>query len=167
MPKPARGEVEFVRAALLGMDEFEERITWRGVPWGWTLEYHPPTRDTGASAWAYIIPNPGAPSLCTPMDVDLAAAILESKKLSRPAREGVSLGKRVGAMVWAQWTLASRATSQEVVALVRRKLDAPIEPESSRQWSGTGRIADAHGRIAASPRSHGGAACVPRGRSSP
>lgn len=167
MPKAARSEIEFVRATILGMDDFEERIAWRGVPWGWTLEYHARARMPGAAAWAYIIPNPGAPSLCTPMPVDMAAMLLESKKLGKPARDGVAQGKRVGSMVWAQWVLASRATSEEVVALVRHKLDAPIEPKASRQWSGTVRIADGHGRVAATPRSHGGAACVPRGRSSP
>ncbi|MFN0134178.1 MAG: hypothetical protein ACKVW3_16815 [Phycisphaerales bacterium] len=124
MPRPQRSEFEFMRKSILALEHFEEHLTWRGVPWGWTIEFHADDTEPRASAWAYLIPNPATPWLCTPLLTDIITPLLTNKKLPRTIRDGIVLGKQVRGMTWVQWTLDCRATSEEVLAVLRRKLEA-------------------------------------------
>src|SRR4051812_49978291 len=97
------------RDALLSLDGIQETILWQGVAWRWTLTY---AVGPDPRPWAYIVPQPGKPSLALPIQTDLLPAF-PTAKLSRPVRESIQLASRVGDACWPQWELTSKTQLRE------------------------------------------------------
>lgn len=102
------------RARLAAMDGLREVIAWHGV-WNWTLEFHGPA--SGASASAYLIPDPDKPRLCVPI-AEHRLATLSPKKYSKSIRDAILHAPAVNGDRWPIWAIQTKAQIDELLQLV-------------------------------------------------
>lgn len=108
------------RARLDELDDTSCSIKWLGVPWRWSLVY---TMKGADEVLAYLVPEPGKPQICVPMDYD-ALERVASRRLSRTIRDGIVFAAEVGGTRWASWELQSDNQIEEILTLVNAKLPA-------------------------------------------
>jgi hypothetical protein len=124
LDKPQLDLVQWVRAALCGMDGVEEALSWQGIPWRWTLSY---AAASGERPWAYLVPQPTRPLLALPLDPEVVAEVAE-RKYSKLIKDGVLLAPVVGGVRWTHWELTSKMQAEEVLALARRAQAVSVQP---------------------------------------
>lgn len=107
---PATRELVDLASAALSA-EAAESIVWLGVPWRWTMRYGKPK---AAGREVYLVPDPAGPLLAAQLDAEMLAAI-DLKGRHRSLREGLASATRVGDRVWAQWPMAGRQQTTELV----------------------------------------------------
>jgi hypothetical protein len=117
-----RGLIDLVREQLLALPSVEESLTWRGLPWRWTFAYS--MEGESDRPWAYLIPHPGKPVFVVPMASSRPDPFIDPRRSSRMVREAVAQAMRVGDMIWPQWELSSRALTDELLDIARRRHDS-------------------------------------------
>ncbi len=115
--KQAGGVLEYARERLLALGPMRESLEWRGLPWRWALSFHAAPDDR---AFAYLVPNPAQASLAIPVPPEVVAE-LQTKRLSRVVRDGVTHAPTVSGVRWGSWEITSRAGVDEVIALAQLK----------------------------------------------
>ncbi|MBS0197516.1 MAG: hypothetical protein JSR77_12230 [Planctomycetes bacterium] len=121
--KPVRATVVHARNTLVKDRDIQERVAWQGV-WKWTLTYrHVSSPDR---AWAYIVPDPAKPRVCVPMP-DAALNLLPVKSTPKYVRESLAFAPVVDGVRWPVWDLPSRQQVDDVLGLLRSKLEAALE----------------------------------------
>jgi hypothetical protein len=113
----------YAREQLRALAPFRDSIVWHGVPWRWSIAFS----TGGDRPWAYLVPLPSGPVLAVPMTAELVAS-LHVRKLSRIVRDGLVSAARVGDGYWPQWGLASRTQVDELIDILRCKLEGHLSP---------------------------------------
>ena len=111
--------LDTAREQFLSVTGVEERISWQGVAWRWTLTYQAP--DDPTRAWVYLIPHPEGPRIAMPMTEEMVEA-LPKRRLKKFVTDGITSARRVGAMHWAVWEITNKTNLDDVMDLARRKL---------------------------------------------
>ena len=112
--------------ARTGLDQVEDttcEIRWLGVPWRWSLVYR--LKGDPEAVLAYLVPEPGRPQICVPLEYEDLEKITP-RRLSRTVRDGIVFAAEVGATRWASWELQSESQADEILSLVRAKLESRI-----------------------------------------
>jgi hypothetical protein len=117
--------IQFVRDQLLGLPSVEETLSWRGIPWRWTLGYS--LEGEADKPFAYLIPSPGRPIFAIPIGPGQLEAACPAKA-SRPVRDTIAGAMQVGGIRWPQWELTSRTLSEDLIAVARRQYHALLTP---------------------------------------
>lgn len=104
---------EAARGVLRGYPEVRETLDWMGIPWRWTFVY----KREHARCVAYLIPMSTGPRWVLTVPLDVAGG-LPLKQFARPVREGLVAATRVGAQLWPQWDVQTKAQVQEVAVLL-------------------------------------------------
>lgn len=116
--KSQAGLIEQARAAILGLENAAESISWLGIPWRWTLAY---TVDGSSERpIAYLVPQPGRPVLALPMAEDVVAA-LPMRRLPKYIRDVIAFSPKVAGVHWMQWDITGRSQLVELMGLVRQQ----------------------------------------------
>lgn len=108
------------RARLQGFDAVEETLTWQGMPWRWCLAY---TRETDpTAALAFLVPDPERASVAVPLIPDMIRS-MPAHRFKKHLKEVLLLANLVDGVYWPTFELTSKAQTEDVMDLVRRKLD--------------------------------------------
>lgn len=116
--RPQRHLIDVLRTGLLALESVEESLTWRGIPWRWSLSYS--QEGESDRAWAYLVPQPAKAVFCLPIAADSLES-LPLRKLSRPVRDSIFAATQVGGVYWPQWELVSRTQVDDLFLLARRR----------------------------------------------
>ncbi len=108
---------EMVREKFGAIKGVREDLGWLGLPWRWTFAYRP--RRKGSEPFLYLVPDPDRPRVCIRLDADVVCSI-EVEKLSRTARDALACATRVGARVWTEIELTSKAQADDAIDLAER-----------------------------------------------
>lgn len=111
--------VQHAREALSSLPDMREDLSWQGVPWRWCFAFHADSAEE--RAFAYLVPQPGKPSLAIPIDSEIVAE-LPLKKLPKHIREVLTLAPLVGGVRWCQWNLTSKSQIDDILNLAKLKL---------------------------------------------
>lgn len=116
--KPVCHLLDVARERLSAFEGITEEVSWQGIPWRWAFVYR--TRETGARAWAFVIPDPAKPQIALPLTAEVTET-LRIKRLSRFIRDRIVFAAQVGGIRWAQWEISSRSQVDEVLDLAACK----------------------------------------------
>lgn len=100
-------------------DQRVESMVWHGPCWRWTLEYRVPAAPQPI---AVLIPNPDDLQLAAPMRDDFVRSIW-NRRMRRSTRDGLELAAAPYDNEWCVWSLASQSILEEVIDVVRRKIE--------------------------------------------
>jgi len=116
---PAGSLFEDARAELLAIEDCRESIIWHGLSWKWTLEYR-----VGRSPipLAVLIPNPADLQIAVMVQPDFVRQVW-SRRMKRALRDGLELAAAPFDTQWGVWSLTSQSLLDEVMDLVREKLE--------------------------------------------
>ena len=109
------------RDALLALDKCDETLAWHGIPWRWSLAY-----TIANTTRAYLVPNPEAPSIATPIRAAEIDAI-NLRSLSRPVREGVVNAAYVAGVLWAEWELSAATQVNDLLSFQKKLLGLSVK----------------------------------------
>lgn len=113
--------MQLIREQLLAVAGATEDITWKGVPWRWTIELkHEQMAD---KAWAYLVPQPEHPLLVLPISAEVVAGI-SMKKLNKPVRDAIIHAREVEGVRWAQWEIESKSQAEVLVKIAKQQVAA-------------------------------------------
>jgi hypothetical protein len=112
------GLVDMVREQLFAIPGVREEVAWHGIPWRWSLAFRCPLCPAPEPALVFLIPQPAKPQLCVPLPEALIT-ILPARQPSRGIREAVVGAFRVNGFYWAQWDLANKPQTAEILDVVR------------------------------------------------
>lgn len=115
------------REQLLAFDGVRESVVWHGVPWRWTVTIAP--AGDPRSPIAYLIPQPGRPLVAIPLPVEALSSI-PLRRMSKAIRDGIVFAAEVGGVHWPTWELQSKPLIDEIVNLLRRRLEASLAPSA-------------------------------------
>lgn len=118
---PGRDLYEAARTRLDQIADAGCEIRWLGVPWRWSLVYTLAS-DSG-EVLAYLVPDPVKPQLCVPLDYDSLERVTP-KRLSRAVRDAIVFAAEVGGVRWACWDLQSETQIDEILLLVKAKVES-------------------------------------------
>ncbi|HZW10717.1 MAG TPA: hypothetical protein VFF69_12505 [Phycisphaerales bacterium] len=118
LPPSAAPLITSLRAAIVSEHECLETLSWRGLPWRWTLSYRPAGARPDQDAVAHIVPNPAGPAVVFRLSRE-EFADLPVRKLSRPVRDGLAQAKLVAGISWPEWTVQSQAQVTDLAELFR------------------------------------------------
>lgn len=113
--------IDLMSERLLSLESVEESLSWRGIPWRWTLAYC--MEGETDRPWAYLVPRPGKPLFAMPIMSD-TIDLLDARKLSRVLRDGLAAAVNVAGVRWPQWELTGKPLTEELLALAKRRHDA-------------------------------------------
>ena len=117
------------RQSFTGLPNVIEKIEWRGVPWRWSFVYL--IEGNGSRPWAYIVPQPGKPTVAIPMNAELAGSAVV-RRMPRWLRDTVQFSTQVAGVYWPQWELTSRAQLDEIVVRAKKKHETLKVPTAAR-----------------------------------
>ncbi|TVQ62375.1 MAG: hypothetical protein EA378_05515 [Phycisphaerales bacterium] len=137
LPKADAEPFHMTRSGLLAIDRCEERLGWEGIPWRWCLSYRivPPEPEGGVTPgapqpspppFAYLVPEPAQPKLCVPLPTEIIAA-LKPRQVAKTVREGILASSPVDGVFWPTWHLQTKTGAEELLALIRFRLEAGDE----------------------------------------
>lgn len=101
--------------SVLAAEGATERVIWLGT-WCWTFAFYLGKDDD--RAWAYLIPEPGKPSMCVPVP-EGALSTNQSSRLAKGVREALAKSSVVGGVRWPQWEILGKAQVEEPISLAR------------------------------------------------
>jgi hypothetical protein len=119
LSKPHRTLLEHASTSLLALPGMTKAVSWLGVPWRWTICFrskHVAVPD----AVAYLVPQPSKPLICVPVPERVVTSF--DLKTSRTLRDGIAFAPLVGGAYWSQWELVTKSQIDEVVDLVRMRV---------------------------------------------
>lgn len=116
---------DLAREHLASFDGVRESIVWHGVPWRWTVTFA--HAGESRAPIAYLIPQPGRPLLAIPLPVESLSSI-PLRRMSKAIRDGIVFAAEVGGVHWPTWELASKPLIDEIMNLLRRRLEASLAP---------------------------------------
>lgn len=96
-----------------------EEVTWKGVPWRWTIELR--NEQTPEKAWAYLVPQPEQPLMVLPITSDGLSGI-SMKKLNKPVRDAIIHAREVEGVRWAQWQIESKSQVEVLVKIAKQQM---------------------------------------------
>lgn len=126
---PAGGLFGEARAELLAIEGCRESIIWHGLSWKWTLEYR-----VGRSPipLAVLIPNPADLQIAVMVQPDFVRQVW-NRRMKRALRDGLELAAAPFDTQWGVWSLNSQSLLDEVMDLVREKLEFGESAKPSRR----------------------------------
>ncbi len=135
LPASEAEPFHMARAGLLAIDRCEEHLGWEGIPWRWCLSYRiTPAEDHPSGVrpapFAYLIPEPTQPKLCVPLPTSVIAA-LKPRQVAKTVREGIIASSPVDGVFWPTWHLQTKTGAEELLALIRFRLEADAKPAAS------------------------------------
>jgi hypothetical protein len=116
-------------AGLRGIEGVGEELRWFGIPWRWSLGFRH-ARDLSRE-WAVLVLKPDKPDLIVP----LTHALLErfpSRRFTRGVRDGIVHAPQVAGVFWAQWEITSRPQVDELLDLLKVKMDRAGQLDPSK-----------------------------------
>lgn len=105
-----------------------EELRWFGIPWRWSLGFRH-ALDLGRE-WAVVVLKPEKPDLVVPL-THAALERFPSRRFSRAIRDGIVHAPQVAGVFWAQWELSSRAQVDELLDLLKVKMDRMSQVSSA------------------------------------
>lgn len=106
------------RRRLLEMDGLEERFTWRGDCWRWTIEYAAKRAD---EPLALIIPSPADLQMAIPLDREFVRS-LSVQRMKRTIRDGLELAQDPFDTRWGVWSIQSSGLLDDLQELIELKV---------------------------------------------
>jgi hypothetical protein len=76
-------------------------------------------------ALAYLVPEPGRPQICIPLDYN-ALERVTPRRLSRAVRDGIIFAAEIGGRRWASWQVQSETQIDELLLLVMAKVESRV-----------------------------------------
>lgn len=127
--RSAQAAMTVLREQLLSVPGAIEGVTWKGVPWRWTIEIK--SEQAPDKAWAYLVPQPQQPLLVLPITGEGLMG-LSMKKLTKPVRDGIIHAREVEGVRWAQWEIESKSQVEVLAKIARQQIAAiAVGAESS------------------------------------
>lgn len=119
-PKERAVYLDALRHGLGQIDGLSESIAWQGVPWRWSFVYSMRGREDDIHAWAYVIPDLEKLRVCVTLTADDLRR-LNIRRMKRWIRDGIVFARSVGGVSWATFEVDSRAATEDLLDLLRRK----------------------------------------------
>src|SRR5688572_4876486 len=110
---------EEARAELLGIEDCRESLVWHGLSWKWTLEYR---IGRSPKPLAVLIPNPADLQIAVMVQPDFVRQVW-NRRMKRAFRDGLELAAAPFDTQWGVWSLTGQSLLDEVMDLVREKLE--------------------------------------------
>ncbi|MEL6328847.1 MAG: hypothetical protein AAFR38_04240 [Planctomycetota bacterium] len=95
--------------------EAKARVSWRGLPWRWTVEIVVPGEDEPI---AFVVCNPVRPGVAVSVRLTTLETV-QASDLSAAARDAVTHAPAVGDRLWIELDATANATLGDVRALAR------------------------------------------------
>jgi hypothetical protein len=111
------------RERLLKFEGIEEHVEWQGMPWRWSLLYMKDSDPT--AALAFLIPLPERPQVAVPLVPDMLRS-MPAHRFKKHLKEVLLLANLVDGVYWPTFELTSKAQTEDIMDLVRRKYDFVI-----------------------------------------
>ncbi|GAB4555770.1 MAG: hypothetical protein Tsb0013_18560 [Phycisphaerales bacterium] len=111
------------RERLQQFEGIEEHLTWQGMPWRWCLAYTKEGDPT--AALAFLVPDPERASIACPLIPDMLRS-MPAHRFKKHLKEVLLLANLVDGVYWPTFELTSKAQTEDVLDLVRRKFDFVI-----------------------------------------
>lgn len=119
LPRSTASALQALREQLLSLPGCIEEVTWKGVPWRWTIELK--SEQAPEKAWAYLVPQPTQPLMVLPITSDGLSGI-SMKKLNKPVRDAIIHAREVGGVRWAQWQIESKAQVEVLAKIAKQQM---------------------------------------------
>lgn len=119
LSRSSAAAMQSLREQLLGVPGCTEDVTWKGVPWRWTIEIK--SDQSPEKACAYLVPQPDQPLLVLPITSDGLSSI-SMKKLNKPVRDAIIHAREVEGVRWAQWAIESKAQVEVLVKIAKQQM---------------------------------------------
>ena len=119
--RSAATALNLLREQLLAVPGSSEEVTWKGVPWRWTVELK--NEQLAEKTWAYLVPQPQQPLLVLPITGEGLAGI-SMKKLTKPVRDGIIHAREGEGVRWAQWQIESKAQVEVLAKIAKQQVAA-------------------------------------------
>lgn len=119
LPRSTAGALQSLREQLLSVPGCIEEVTWKGVPWRWTIEMR--NEQSPDKAWAYLVPQPEQPLMVLPITSDGLSGI-SMKKLNKPVRDAIIHAREVEGVRWAQWQIESKSQVEVLVKIAKQQM---------------------------------------------
>ncbi len=123
LPAEARVLTDLFRQGIDRLPDMSCTVEWQGLPWRWVLTYDAPGVRADRAV-AYLVPDPEAPRVAVPIDVEQVPRLLGPRS-ARTLREGVTHSSVVGDVVWTEWVLVTKVLTESLCKLVAATLEAP------------------------------------------
>lgn len=118
------------RARLLKFDGVEEHLSWQGIPWRWSMLYIKQGDPT--AALAYLVPNPERAIVAVPLVPDMLRS-MPAHRFKKHLKEVLLLANLIDGVYWPTFELTSKAQTEDIMDLVRRKFDFVIGKAKPRE----------------------------------
>ncbi len=118
-PNKTLGQVlEHARERLAAFEGVKSEIAWQGIPWRWTIVFHP--GDDEGLPLAYLVPEPGKLQVAVPLRREFAGT-LPVKRLPRVIRDRIVFASEVAGILWPRFEFSTKGQFDEIEDLIRRK----------------------------------------------
>jgi hypothetical protein len=107
-----------LRSMMTTEHDCVESLSWRGVPWRWTLSYTPAGARPEHGPVAHLVANPAAPTVIFRLSHE-EFADLPLRKLSRFVRDGLAQAKLVAGVSWPEWAVLTPTHVSDLADLFR------------------------------------------------
>jgi hypothetical protein len=116
------------RSELAALEDCRETLIWHGLSWKWTLEYRV---GRAPHPLAVLIPNPTDLQIAVMVQPDFVRSVW-NRRMKRALRDGLELAAAPFDTQWGVWSLTSQSLLDEVMDLVREKLEFAEAKPSKR-----------------------------------
>lgn len=123
LPRGTAAALQSLREQLLSVPGSTEEVTWKGVPWRWTIEIK--SEHAPEKAWAYLVPQPEQPLMVLPITTDGLSGI-SMKKLNKPVRDAIIHAREVEGVRWAQWQIESKSQVEVLAKIARLQMASVV-----------------------------------------
>ena len=123
-----RPRIDELRAQIRTVKGVREQLSWRGIPWRWTLVYK--LRGQPGHALAYLIVDPSAPRVSVPLTADQVCA-LELNTLSKAQGDALLDGTKVGSQLWASFEIGENSNAEDIMRMLRAAQSQPGAAQAS------------------------------------
>ena len=119
LPRSSASALQSLREQLLSVQGCIEEVTWKGVPWRWTIEIK--SEQAPEKVWAYLVPQPEQPLMVLPITRDGLSGI-SMKKLNKPVRDAIIHAREVEGVRWAQWQIESKSQVEVLAKIAKQQM---------------------------------------------